>query len=124
MPKANDSTDTKTAMVQPAALPPNQEAAAKAQIANLPPNIPRVDPKTSNLPQVQSFPPDSEFSGAYTKISDGEDYALAVVENDPLERSHKAKNSVHTWEGTKSEFRDQFDVKDNDKRAPKDDDKK
>jgi hypothetical protein len=124
----------KTAMVEPplgtspahrniGANDASLRAAAEAK-ANLPRNIPRVDESTDNLPKVPGDqPPNTAYSGSYTKQSDGEEYALAVVEDDPNGRTHKAKNSLHFWEGTKAEFRAQFDVKDNDKRAPKDDDK-
>jgi hypothetical protein len=106
------SDDTKTAMVQPMAPAP----------AAFPSNIPKVEGK-SNLPQVSDgTPKDEDYSGSYTKIDDGEEYALAVVADAAMNRTHFAKNSVHSWNGTKEEFRTQFDVKDSDKRAPKDKD--
>lgn len=92
-----------------------------------PPNIPKVEATaSSNIPSAlyPAQPADKDFNkGVYTQISSGEEFALAVVDNDPLGRTHKAKNSLHYWEGTAAEFRQQFDVKDNDKNAPKDGDK-
>lgn len=67
----------------------------------------------SNIPLAKvrpgaSRPNYSEFSGEYTRASDGEVYALAVVENDPLGRTHKAINSLHYWEGTEDQFKKEF----------------
>jgi hypothetical protein len=53
-------------------------------------------------------PPYSEYEGEYTRASDGEVYALAVVESDPLERTHKAMNTLHYWEGTEAQFKKEF----------------
>jgi hypothetical protein len=123
MPKA--PAEKKTAMVNPisaagagAIHDPGSELKGKSNIPEI-----KSDISASNIPQVGNRPDVSKFSGSYTKASDGEEYALAVVDDDPLGRTHKALNSMHYWEGTKAEFREQFDVKENDKRAPKEDDK-
>lgn len=71
---------------------------------------------TSNIPVAQpasasTRPPYSEYSGEYTRATDNEVYALAVVEHDPLGRTHKAMNTVHYWEGTEAQFKKEFSKK-------------
>jgi hypothetical protein len=68
-----------------------------------PSNIPVVQP-----PGATTRPKLEDYEGKYTRISDGEVYALAVVEADPLGRTHKAINTLHFWEGTKSQFEKAF----------------
>lgn len=60
---------------------------------------------TSCLPP----PADEAFSGSYKRDSDGLVYALAVHEPDTYGRTHTAKNSAFFWQGTKEEFRQQFE---------------
>lgn len=119
MPKASDSP-AKTAMVQPISHPAPLVADPGSELKGEK-NIPQVEGTALDVPGAASRPAVSEFSGTYTKVDDGEDYALAVVDNDPMGRTHHALNSLHYWAGTKDQFRAQFDVKDNDKRVPKDD---
>lgn len=86
-----------------------------------------VDPKTGNVDQSQPIvrnnpvvasaknevnvtqPDPNDYKGKFLKESDGEVYGLCVVENDPLGRTHKARNDEHFWEGTKAEFKEQFE---------------
>lgn len=73
--------------------------------------------KASNLPQVKTpeippapgdAPKDEDYNdGVFTK-DDGEDYAVAIVDDAPNGRTHWAKNSAHTWNGTEAEFKAQF----------------
>jgi hypothetical protein len=118
MAKSETTAPAKTAMVTPAPLVADPGSELKGEK-----NIPQIEGSPLDLPGAASRPPVSEFSGTYTKIDDKEDYALAVVEDDPMGRTHKALNSLHYWEGTREQFRAAFDVSDNDKRAPKDDSK-
>lgn len=68
-----------------------------------PDNIPVVEPKPGTVhPELE------DYEGEYTRASDGEVYALAVVENDPLGRTHKALNTAHFWEGTERDFLVEF----------------
>lgn len=80
-----------------------------------------IDKAENNLPEgvkndlpdgpSDSMPSNSEFSGRYTMKGSDEEFALAVVENDPRGRTHKLKNKVHFWEGSEQEFRLNFDKK-------------
>lgn len=67
-----------------------------------PDNIPVVPPPKGARPAYDAY------EGKYTRKSDGEPYALAIVEDDPLGRTHKAINNVHSWEGTEAEFKAAF----------------
>jgi hypothetical protein len=67
-------------------------------------NIPFVERKELVLPNSHPLPPDSAYTGRYRNRDDGELYASAIVENDPLGRSRKCKNTVHFWEGSEKEF--------------------
>lgn len=111
------SDDNKTKMVQPTPAPGAQPQEAKP--TQFPSNIPTVESDDANIPQVNgpTQPDYSKFSGSYKKDDDGLVYALAVVNDDPLGRTHKALNSLRFWEGTAREFRDQFQVSENDKRV-------
>lgn len=71
-----------------------------------PSNIPVATPLPAANVSVR--PAYSEYKGEYTRASDGEVYALAVVESDPLERTHKAINTAHYWEGTEAQFKKEF----------------
>jgi len=68
-----------------------------------PDNIPVVEPKPGTV-----HPDLEDYKGKYTRKSDGEVYALAVVEDDPNGRTHKAINNVHYWEGTEHQFAMEF----------------
>lgn len=80
-----------------------------------------IDKAENNLPEgvkndlpdgpSDSMPSNSEFSGRYTMKGSDEEFALAVMENDPRGRTHKLKNKVHFWEGSEQEFRLNFDKK-------------
>lgn len=112
MPKTDD---TKTKMVTPPAAAPAPAPTPRPQ--EYPSNIPKVEGKDAftGLPEAGGgYPPDSEFKGSYKKKSDGESYALAKVLDDPQGRTHKLKNTLHSWEGTEAEFKDQFDVDEKD----------
>lgn len=72
--------------------------------------IPIVESKDTGVPEVGTTTP-TNYSGVYINAADGEPYGLAVVEDEPSGRTHFAKNSVHFWNGTKEEFKAQFDKK-------------
>jgi hypothetical protein len=112
----NTKPEEKTKLVQPV----SPATAPEPQNQDYPSNIPQVaGGANANIPSVlnPSQPKDSEFKGNYKKTDSGEPYALAVVSDDALGRTHKAKNSLHYWEGTAQEFKNQFDVSENDKRV-------
>ena len=69
-----------------------------------PSNIPVVEPEKASGVAGSIRPAIKDYKGKYTRASDGEVYALAVVESDPLGRTHKAMNSAHSWEGTERQF--------------------
>ena len=71
--------------------------------------VPVVEPKETGVPTVGSAP--TEYSGVYINNADGEPYGLAVVEDEPHGKTHFAKNSLHFWNGTKQEFKEQFEKK-------------
>ncbi len=62
----------------------------------------------SRIPDEPVYP-DSAFSGLYFCEKDGEHYALCIHEPDGYQRTHTAKNTVHFWQGTKTEFRALFE---------------
>ncbi len=72
----------------------------------LPKNIPQVEKKDG--PAGGVIPKVEEFKGKYTRRSDGEEYALAVVHGDINGRTHKLMNSEHYWEGTYEQFKKEF----------------
>lgn len=57
---------------------------------------------------VEELPPASAYKGRYRQKKDGRVYALAIVDDFIRGRTHKARNTKYFWEGTKSEFEDQF----------------
>lgn len=67
-------------------------------------------PSTKNEPALVQ-PKEKDYKGSYVKTDDGEEYGLAVVESDPLGKTHKLRNEEHFWEGTKDEFKAQFEKK-------------
>lgn len=69
----------------------------------------RSAPATREL--SATLPRPEDYKGEYVKNDDGETYGLAIIENDPLGRTHKLQNDVHFWEGTKDEFKQQFEKK-------------
>jgi hypothetical protein len=54
-------------------------------------------------------PKPEDYKGKFVQNDSGEEFALAVVESDPIGRTHKLRNDEHFWEGTKDEFRAQFE---------------
>jgi len=95
------STAAKTTIPPPPAAPPVAPAPTPP-----PPNIPKAPPEGHENPDA--VPPLDEFEGKFVRDSDGEQYALAIRENHILGRTHVAKNTVHTWEGTEEEFNKVF----------------
>ncbi len=87
----------------------------------LPPLIPSPLPiikKEEDAPsarQLGDAPREEEYSGLFVHIHDdpmkGEEFALAVVSDDPRGRTHFARNSIHMWNGTEEEFKLQFEKK-------------
>lgn len=75
--------------------------------------IPQVQDGTENTPFVPGdAPKDEDYTdGVFTRTSDGEDYALAIHEPDTYGKTHSAKNSRHFWQGTKEEFKKEFEKK-------------
>lgn len=69
-----------------------------------------VAPSVKNESNVTQ-PDVKDYKGSYVKNDDGEEYALAIVESDPLGKTHKLRNEAHFWEGTKDEFKAQFEKK-------------
>lgn len=78
-----------------------------------------AEKKASHLPQVKApvelpatpsdDPKDEDYTeGVFKKKSDGEDYAIAIKKDALSGRTHYAKNSAHFWNGTESEFDEQF----------------
>lgn len=86
---------------------PDQPKAPLPKIAKS--NLPHVDP-----PEIPSVPGDAPKDEEYTDglaTKDGEDYAVAIVEDAPNGRTHFAKNTLHFWNGTAEEFKAQFEKK-------------
>jgi len=52
--------------------------------------------------------PEDYVDGIFTRISDGEDYALCIHAENGHGRTHTAKNSVHMWQGTAESFNAAF----------------
>lgn len=73
-----------------------QAKLAKAQEA--PPIV--ANPTASDL---------SEYKDGKFKNSAGEEFQLKIVEDDELGRTHKLKNNEHFWEGTKEDFKKEFE---------------
>ena len=72
--------------------------------------IPVVERTEPRLPDGYTQPDDSAYThGTYRNREDGELYALAIDEDDPLGRTHKLKNTTHFFEGDGDEFRARFD---------------
>ena len=72
--------------------------------------IPKVEPKPIDERVAPSAPTDDQFTGGlFVKTSDQEEYALCIHEPDSAERTHTLKNSIHFWQGTKEQFKAQFE---------------
>jgi len=94
-----------------------QEEADKAKTneknAGFPPNIPAGEADKgvagSALPPAEDFT-EGEYQngGMYA----GETFALSIVEDDRLGRTHKCLNTTHYWEGDEAAFRKEFLTKD------------
>jgi len=69
-----------------------------------------LTPSTKNEPALV-MPKPEDYKGSYTQNGTGEEFGLAVVESDPLGKTHKLRNDEHFWEGTKDEFKAQFEKK-------------
>ncbi len=83
----------------------NKESAKKASESEGVPVVPEKE-----LPQASKEITDGlKYSGVYIKSDDGEPYALAVVKDAPGGRTHFAKNNIHFWNGTETDFRLLFD---------------
>ena len=89
-----------------------EEKAEAAKFENAAPkNIPRADEGADPAHVAVGGGPSPEledFEGKYRRKSDGELYALAIVPDDRIGRTHKATNTAHYWEGTEAQFREQF----------------
>jgi hypothetical protein len=86
-------------------------------------NAPTPKPaKPSNLPaglpaaiadiRLPGTPPaDKDYSGSATQIGSGEKFAVCIVKDAEAVdgKTHFAKNTLHFWNGTPAEFREQFD---------------
>lgn len=70
------------------------------------PEAPAQSTGGSEISEV--LPKASEYAGRYRKKSDGMTYALAVVEDGIRGRTHKARNTNWFWEGSRTEFEEQF----------------
>lgn len=51
----------------------------------------------------------SDYKDGKFKNSAGEEFQLKIVEDDELGRTHKLKNKEHFWEGTKDQFKKEFE---------------
>jgi len=78
-----------------------------------PKNIPRA-PQAQSTGGAEPTPPMEKFTeGPFKRKSDGEEYALAIVQMNPLNgRTHRAMNTAHYWEGTLEQFLAAFTNKD------------
>lgn len=78
---------------------------------SVPPNIPIVERITPPDPEqgATAPPPDEAYSGLYRNINDSELYALAVVSDPHLGRTHRLKNSQHYFECDEKDFRKLFE---------------
>lgn len=77
------------------------------QSTSLIPIVERTEPTPLN---TYTLPKDDEYNkGIFRSHADGELYALAIVENDPLGRNYKLKNTAHFSELSESEFRIAFE---------------
>jgi len=55
-------------------------------------------------------PLDHEYThGLFVHRASGEKYALCIHEPNTYEKTHTAKNTLHTWQGNDEEFRLAFD---------------
>jgi hypothetical protein len=59
-------------------------------------------------PHTLDQPADEDFTEHVVQKSSGEVFGHCVVEDDPHGRTHKCKNMVHFWEGTKADFEKEF----------------
>ena len=75
------------------------------------PNLPVIDfvaPPAILDPRAMPPRDEDHDKGAFTRLSDGELYALAIHEKDTYGRTHSLKNTLHFWQGSEPEFRMQF----------------
>jgi len=73
--------------------------------------IPVVEVKKDEEYSIDPCPmpnPEDYVDGIFTRISDGEDYALCIHAENGHGRTHTAKNSVHMWQGTAESFNASF----------------
>lgn len=103
MAKSQDSTETAPTPSDAQSAPINPLVSAS--------NIPSVTPKTaSNIPSVSSSVPKIEdYKGVYTSSVDGEDYALAVKDDAPDNRTHFLLNELHFDNCTREEFKQRYE---------------
>jgi len=90
------------------ALELDDEAKDNASAANSAQGIPQVEAKEPSVPVGESTA-DLKYSGVWTNNEDGEPYGLCVVQDAPDGRTHFAKNSVHFWNGSATDFKLKFD---------------
>lgn len=70
------------------------------------PEVEEMDDAPKDLTEV--WPEAKDYKGRFRKKSDGLIYALAVTDDTIRGRTHKARNTKFTWEGSRTEFEDQF----------------
>ncbi len=93
----DDESKPKEEQSQPPAPLPPLKASPIPQIAKNPVSETGID--------ACQMPPDEEFTdGVYVNKNDKEEYALCIHPADGYQRTHTAKNSAHTWQGTEAEF--------------------
>lgn len=93
----------------PTNTPPPPVAAPK--VKGKPVALPVVPKQTSADSIAAKFPKADDFTAIYVREADGLDYAVAVHEADLYGFTHTCKNSENTWQGTKEQFRAQFEKK-------------
>lgn len=75
--------------------------------------LPQVEEKPLPQPLAIEAPGDNEFHrGLYVMREGhhaGEQFALAIHDEDLYGKTHSLKNSLHFWQGTAEEFRTNFD---------------
>lgn len=80
----------------------------KPAVTDWPDNIPVAQESVSTGTAGSVRPKLEDYDGEYIRKSDGETYALAVVEDDPSGKTHNAINTLHFWEGTEEQFKVEF----------------
>ncbi len=88
------------------------EVGAVPEVTAVPSNRPKeISYVTPQGIQTMSTDPTDldEYEGEYKMLSNGETFALKVVDDDPQGRTHHLKNVEHFWAGTAEEFRQAFE---------------